>query len=86
MDPVFLDNQGYEVRTSKLYQDNKSAILLEENGRDSSSKCTKHINVQYFFIKDEVEIGEVTVKHISTHGMVCDYFTKPLQGSKFIEF
>ena len=81
-----LDNHGYEVRTSMLYQDNKSAILLEQNGRESSSKRTKHINVRYFFIKDKVESGEITVEHCSTHDMLGDYFTKPLQGKKFIEF
>ena len=65
----FLENQGYEVGTSKIYQDNKSAILLEENGRESSSKRTKHIKVRYFFIKDKFQSGEVTVEHCSTHQM-----------------
>ena len=82
----FLENQGYEVGTSMLYQDNKSAILLEQNGRKSSSKRTKHINVRYFFIKDKVESGEITVEYCSTHDMLGDYFTKPLKGKKFIEF
>ena len=36
------------------YQDNMSAILLETNGRASSSKQTKHIKVKYFLIKDKV--------------------------------
>jgi hypothetical protein len=30
--------QGIEVSDNTLYQDNKSAILLEKNGRKSSSK------------------------------------------------
>jgi hypothetical protein len=44
--------QGYDVQNSRVYQDNKSAILLEENGRRSSSKRTRHIHIQYFFITD----------------------------------
>ena len=33
----FLEAQGYGVRVNKLYQDNMSAILLEKNGKWSSS-------------------------------------------------
>jgi len=32
--------QGYDMDPSLLYQDNMSAILLETNGRASSSKRT----------------------------------------------
>ena len=32
--------QGIDVRENTLYQDNKSAILLEENGKASSGKRT----------------------------------------------
>jgi hypothetical protein len=37
-----------------FFQDNKSSILLEKNGKASSSKCTKNINIRYFFITDRV--------------------------------
>jgi hypothetical protein len=33
----FLQEQGYNMDLSLLYQDNMSAILLETNGRTSSS-------------------------------------------------
>ena len=59
---------------------------MAKNGRASSSKRTKHINVRYFFIKDRVDSGEVTLEHCNTHNMLADYFTKPLQGIKFREF
>jgi hypothetical protein len=50
----FLKAQGYEVVDSVLYQqDNKSAILLENNGRASSSKRTRHINIRYFLLPIE---------------------------------
>ena len=41
----FLDAQGYNINNCIVYQDNKSAILLEQNGRASSSKRTRHINI-----------------------------------------
>ena len=44
----FLEAQGYPQQPSKIYQDNKSAILLEQNGRASSRKRTRHIDIRYF--------------------------------------
>eukprot|EP00957_Ditylum_brightwellii_P159553 12146116-Ditylum_brightwellii.AAC.1 len=54
----FLQDEGYEVDKSIIYQDNKSAILLEKNGKASNRKRTPHINIRYFFVKDKVESGE----------------------------
>jgi hypothetical protein len=42
----FLEAQGFKVSDSIIYQDNQSAILLEKNGRASSSKRTRHVNIQ----------------------------------------
>ena len=44
----FLEAQGHAVWYSKVYQDNLSAMLLEKNGKGSSSKRTRHINIRYF--------------------------------------
>ena len=41
----FLSQQGYTLGATRIYQDNKSAILLAKNGRASSSKRTRHINI-----------------------------------------
>ena len=79
----FLEDQGYAIKTSTVYQDNKSAMLLEKNGILSSSKRTKHINVKYYFIKDRIDKEEVNIIYCPTKYMVADYFTKPLQGSLF---
>jgi hypothetical protein len=82
----FLEEQGYDMQPSLLYQDNKSAILLEENGRASSSKRTKHINVRYYFVKDKIEKGEVRIEHCPTEEMWADFNTKPRQGRGFMLF
>jgi hypothetical protein len=83
---LFLESQGYDVRDTKLYQDNQSAMLLERNGRRSTSKRTRHINIRYFFIADCIEKGDVKVEYCPTEDMVADIFTKPLQGSAFHKF
>jgi len=66
-----------------IYQDNKSTILLAENGRQSSSQWTRHLNVQYFFVMDKIKKGEVKVAFCPTQEMLADFFTKPLQGTLF---
>ena len=82
----FLEAQGYGATSSILYQDNKSAILLQKNGRKSSSKRTKHINMRYYFITDRINRNELSVEHCPTESMVADFFTKPLQGKLFLKF
>jgi hypothetical protein len=54
----FLEAQGYKVTDNVIFQDNQSAILLEKNGRASSSKRTRHINIRYFFVADRIAQGE----------------------------
>ena len=83
---LFLEAQGYSIDSNILEQDNKSAILLENNGIMSSSQTTRHIRIRYFFINDRVKAGDVEVRHCPTNLMIADFLTKPLQGSKFIEF
>jgi hypothetical protein len=56
----FMEAQGYQVQDNILFQDNKSTILLKKNGNTLSSKRTKHVNIQYFFIIDRVDKGNVS--------------------------
>jgi hypothetical protein len=82
----FLQAQGYDVGKTKLYQDNMSSMLLEKNGRASSGKRTRHINIRYFFVADRVKAQELEIEYCPTDDMTGDFFTKPLQGSKFLRF
>jgi hypothetical protein len=78
----FIEAQGYTVEENILFQDNKSTILLANNGRWSSGKRTKHIKSRYFYIKDKVDSGEVSIEHRPTDEMWSDVLTKPKQGCK----
>ena len=82
----FVDAQGYKARGTIGYQDNRSAILLETNGRRSSSKRTKHLNVRYFFVTNRIKSGDISIEYCPTMEMVADFFTKPLQGELFYKF
>jgi hypothetical protein len=79
----FLDAQGYGVRDTVVHQDNKSTILLAENGKMSSSKRTRHLHIRYFFVTDLVKAKQISIQYSPTEEMVSDYFTKPLQGALF---
>ena len=82
----FLEAQGYPLKTSIIHQDNQSSILLETNGRGSSSKQTRHMNIRYFFVADCVKKGHVEIRYCPTDEMIGDFFTKPLGGAKFRRF
>ena len=79
----FLLAQGQKVNDNLLYQDNMSTMLMEKNGRQSSTKHTKHIDIRYFSVNDRVESGDLRIEHCPTLDMLADYFTKPLQGALF---
>jgi hypothetical protein len=79
----FIEAQGYKVSEAVVYQDNQSAILLEKNGKESSGKKTKHIRVRYFFVKDRISQGDITVKHCPSEKMWGDHFSKPTQGQAY---
>jgi len=78
-----LAEQGQYVPMTTIYQDNKSTILLAENGRASSSKRTRHLNVQYYFVTDQIKKGYVKVAFCPMADMLADFFMKPLQGALF---
>jgi hypothetical protein len=69
-----------------LHQDNRSAILLEKNGKMSSGKRTKHIAIRYFFVTNRIRAGEISPKWCPTGEMITDFLRKPLQGAMFWKF
>ena len=59
---------------------------MEKNGKASSSKRTKHINIRYYFVTDRIRKKELTVEWCPTGDMIGDYMTKPNQGALFKKF
>ena len=83
---LFLEAQGYPVKENILYQDNKSAMLLETNGHKSAGKHSHHLNIQYFYITDQKPKSHIDIQYCQTDKMIRDYMTKPLHGAKFDGF
>ena len=67
-----------------LYQDNMSSMLLEQNGQQSSTKRTRHMDIRYFYVGDHIQNKTLSLQHCPTNAMLAVCFTKPLQGSLFI--
>ena len=65
----FMEAQGYTIDTNKLFQDNKSTILLATNGRQSAGKKSKHIKNKYFLVADKVDQGDLQIRHEGTDTM-----------------
>ena len=74
------------IQDNVIYQDNKSAMRLDKNGKRSISKSTRHINIRYYFITDRIMNQEASVEFCPTFDMIRNYFTKALQGSQFRRF
>ena len=79
-----LEDQGVNIKETVLYQDNMSSMLLEQNGRQSSTKRMKHMDIRYFYVGDHIQNKTLSLHHCPTEEMLADYFTNPLQGSLFV--
>ncbi len=78
--------QGYKVDDNIVLQDNMSTIQLENNGKRSSGRKTRHIEIRFFFVTDRIGKKDIRVEYCSTEKMVGDYFSKPLTGKLFYKF
>ena len=75
--------QGANDKEDILFQDNKSAILLQKKHPFSIGRGSKHIHVRYYFVVDKVENKELKIIYCPTEEMIADYSTKPTQGALF---
>lgn len=78
----FMQEQGYDLDTL-IQEDNKSTMLLMKNGKLSSGKRIKHLDIRYFYVKDLIDQGLVIITYCIPNVMIVYFFTKPLQGKQF---
>ena len=65
----FIQGKGYTVESNIMLQGKHSTMSLVLNGKISSLKNTKHINVRYLFMKDVINRGEISVEYCPTDKM-----------------
>ena len=63
-----------------IYMDSQGAQALAEN--DIQGRRSKHIDIRYHYIRDEILQGHVKLSHIDSASNLADGFTKPLNSQK----
>ncbi|KAI3669692.1 hypothetical protein L6452_41032 [Arctium lappa] len=76
-----LRDYGFNFNRIPIYGDSKSAIVITANPVQHTK--TKHIDVRYHFIKDNVEKGTIELYFVKTDYQLADLFTKPLDEKRF---
>ncbi|GKA61879.1 hypothetical protein Tco_0761398 [Tanacetum coccineum] len=69
---------GFHFDKIPMYYDSKAAIAISCNPVQHSR--TKHIDVRYHFIKEQVEKGIVELFFVGTEYQLADLFTKAFIG------
>ncbi|GJY53807.1 retrovirus-related pol polyprotein from transposon TNT 1-94 [Tanacetum coccineum] len=76
-----LTDYGFHFDKIPMYCDSKAAIAISCNPVQHSR--TKHIDVRYHFIKEQVEKGIVELFFVGTEYRLADLFTKALLEDRF---
>jgi hypothetical protein len=74
----------FKTGPTVLMEDNEAAIAISD--KHARTQRTKHIDVKYFAISDEVKEGLFDIQPVASADNVADAFTKGLGKIKFCEF
>nr|GEU70539.1 retrotransposon protein, putative, unclassified [Tanacetum cinerariifolium] len=74
-------NYGFQFNKIPLYCDNKSVIA--PCCKSVQHSRAKHIDVRYYFIKEQLEYRIVKLYFVQTEYQLADIFTKPLPRERF---
>jgi hypothetical protein len=61
-----------------VYEDNQGCIQISQ--KETLHQRTKHVDIQWHFIMDEVEAGHISVQPVGTADQVADLLTKGVTG------
>jgi hypothetical protein len=79
-----LKDFGIDIKDIIIHQDNQSTIKLIQNKKPTSQR-SQHIDIKYFFLRDQTIEKDITIQYTPTEEMIADILTKPLQGNQFIK-
>ncbi|KAH9681067.1 Integrase catalytic domain-containing protein [Citrus sinensis] len=77
-----LEELGHGQEKISVFGDSQSALHIARNPAFHSR--TKHIGVQYHFVREVVEDGSVDLQKIHTKENLADVLTKPINTDKFV--
>lgn len=64
------------TKTVNINADNQGAIVLAKNEANHSNFKTKHMEIKYHFIRQEVKKKIISLKYIHTNCNLADFLTK----------
>ena len=76
--------RGPQGKAIRIYCDNQGAIMLAKDNKFHSQ--TKHIDLCYHFVREEVEDNKIRFNYIQMDENVMDIFTKALPRPRFMGF
>ncbi|GKB14968.1 hypothetical protein Tco_0848891 [Tanacetum coccineum] len=76
-----LKDYGFDYNKIPLYYDSQSGITISCNPVQHSR--TKHINLRYHFIKEQVERGTIELYFVRTEYQLAGMFTKAFLQERF---
>jgi hypothetical protein len=76
-----LRDYGYKLSKVPLLCDSESAIRIADNLVEHSR--TVHIDIQYYFLRDHQQMGDIEIAYVSTKEQLADIFTKQLNEKTF---
>jgi hypothetical protein len=80
---AFLKELGFpQSGPTIMFEDNKSTIAMISN--PGNGQKTKHIDVRYNFIREQVMRKAITMQHLGTKDMTSDALTKGLSKVPFL--
>lgn len=68
----------YNNKPIKVYCNNQAAIQWLKNAKSSTK--TRHVNLKFHFVRDEIEGENITVLYVNTDEMIADCLTKPVKS------
>ena len=69
----FVEEIGWKQPCVEIYCDNQSALKLMKNPKYHAK--TKHISVQYHFLRELIEEGEIKFIFVGTNLQCADFLT-----------
>ena len=73
-----------DMKIDQMNCDNQGTIALAKN--PIKQQRTKHVDIKYHFIRDEIHKGSVSMSYIPSEENLADIFTKPISSNKLRRF